>query len=615
MATTAEQALLTVDTWSDDGDLSKDAAASLRLWLTDQSYASFVPEIMELIRLESKADLEDQFRRTIEFGTGGIRGTMGPGPNRINVRTIGEAAQGLAQYVLLSGGPEASERGVAIAYDTRHNSDMFARETASIMAGNGIRVHLFDAPRSTPELSFAVRDLKAVAGVVISASHNPPSDNGFKVYWSDGGQVVPPHDGNIIGQVRKIATIRKLAFNQASVAGFIRTIDAGLDERYRAVLGRLTLSDERDVRLVYTPLHGVGMTSVAVALEVLGYTDLHVVSEQSVPDGNFPTVAGGVANPEDPGSFTLAIRDAAALDADLVLASDPDADRFGCAVPHPVSGWDEEPKALTLTGNQIGAILCHYILNEKKKRGLLPKRGLVCETVVTTDLVGVIARSFGMDVVDNLLIGFKYIGATINAMPKDMTFVYGTEESHGYLADPDIRDKEAATGVLLVECAAVLKSRGKTLRDYLEHIYREYGYFQQVQTSTYRKGVQGSREISAIMDGLRNTPPGNIGGCDVVEVIDRQTGIATVLRTGETRKVDGDRGNLLIYTFTETGHTRVAVRPSGTEPKIKYYISASTLDCPGLPHADWESMKIAVDVRADEIVHGMLQAAEDVLAR
>jgi phosphoglucomutase len=615
MATTVEQGLQTIDRWSEEGHLSKAAAASLRLWLTDQSYAAFVPEILDSIRLEKKTDLEDQFRKTIEFGTGGIRGTMGPGPNRINVRTIGEAAQGLAQYVLNSGGPEAPERGVAIAYDTRHNSDMFARETASIMAGNGIRVHLFDAPRSTPQLSFAVRDLNAVAGVVISASHNPPSDNGFKAYWSDGGQVVPPHDGNIIAQVRTIETIHRLEFGEASGTGLIRIIDSSLDERYRAVLGRLTLADQRDVRLVYTPLHGVGMTSVAAALEVLGYTDLHIVSEQSVPDGSFPTVAGGVANPEDPGSFALAIRDAALLDADLALASDPDADRFGCAVPHPLNGWHAEPKALALTGNQIGAILCHYILDARKTRGLLPKRGLVCETVVTTDLVGVIARSFGLDVEDNLLIGFKYIGATIDAMPEDMRFVYGTEESHGYLADSDIRDKEAATGVLLVECAAVLKSQGKTLRDYLDEIYRKYGYFQQVQTSTYRKGAEGSREIAAIMDGLRGNPPRNIGGHDVVEVVDRQTGIATRLKTGETRNVDGDRGNLLIYTFTEPGHTRVAVRPSGTEPKIKYYISASILDNPEFQLADWESTKTAIDDLADEVVHGMLLAADDVLSR
>ena len=596
-----------------EGVLSDRAGENLRLWLSEEDYSVYVSEILELIDGNDLDDLEDRFRATIEFGTGGIRGTMGAGPNRINIRTIGEAAQGLAQYVKNFGGSDAADQGIVIAYDTRNNSDRFARETASILAGNGIMVHLFPEARATPQLSFAVRALTGVAGVVISASHNPPSDNGFKVYWSDGGQVVAPHDKNIIAEVRAIHAIARYDFDRAMEAGRIRLVDSEIDTRYLSCLARLTLADARDVRLVYTPLHGVGMTSVAAVLQELGYRDLHIVEEQAVQDGNFPTLSSGIANPEDPRSFSLAVRKAIEIDADLTLASDPDADRFGCAVPLPVKGWNAPLEELALTGNQIGVLLCHYILSQKQARCELPAKGLVCETVVTTDLVGVIARSFGMDVVDDLLIGFKYIGATINAMPEDTEFLFGTEESHGYLADDAIRDKEAATGVLLVECAAVLKARGQTLRDYLDEIYRAYGYFQQVQTSTYRDGAEGVREIAAIMDGLRRHPPEVIGGHRVVDVIDRSTGQATNLGTGARRPVAGDAGNLLIFSFTEAGHTRVAVRPSGTEPKIKYYISASSRDNPALVSDDWEATRAAVDVFADDVVSGILSAAEKAL--
>ncbi len=596
-----------------EGILSVRAGENLRLWLTEKDYSVFVSEILELIDGNDPDDLEDRFRTTIEFGTGGIRGTMGAGPNRINIRTIGEAAQGLAQYVKNVGGSEAADQGIVVAYDTRNNSYRFARETAAIIAGNGIVVHLFPEARATPQLSFAVRALAGVAGVVISASHNPPSDNGFKVYWSDGGQVVSPHDKKIIAEVRAVGEIVRCDFNRALEVGLVRLVDSEIDTRYVSCLARLTLTDAREVRLVYTPLHGVGMTSVAAVLQELGYRDLHIVEEQAVQDGNFPTVRDGIANPEDPRSFSLAVRKAAEVDADLAIASDPDADRFGCAVPHPEKGWNAPLEELALTGNQIGALLCHYILSQKQARCDLPEKGLVCETAVTTDLVGVIARSFGVKVVHDLLIGFKYIGATINAKPEDTEFLFGTEESHGYLADDAIRDKEAATGVLLVECAAVLKAQGQTLWDYLDEIYRTYGYFQQVQTSTCRDGAEGVREIAAIMGGLRRRPPEAIGGHRVVDVIDRSTGQTTNLSNGARRPVAGDAGNLLIFSFTEAGHTRVAVRPSGTEPKIKYYISASSRDIPELVSEDWEATRAAVDAFADDVVSGILSAAEKAL--
>lgn len=599
--------------WTISRALSREAAVTLSRWLTEPAYAEFEAGLAALIETGNLDEIEDAFRTQIEFGTGGIRGRMGAGPNRINARTIGEAAQGLAQYILKAGGAGGAERGVAIAFDTRNNSDVFARETACILAGNGVRAFLFDGCRATPELSFAVRELNAVAGVVISASHNPPSDNGFKAYWSDGGQVVPPHDKNIIAEVRSIISIKRMNYDQARQQGRISTIDTAIDTRYSTILGDLTLSDARDVRVVYTPLHGVGMTSVGVAFKQLGYTDVHPVDAQAVQDGNFPTLAQGVANPEDPGAMALAINLAADIGADIVLASDPDADRIGCAVPHPNKGWNAPPSELAFNGNQIGAILCHYILSRKKAAGQLPARGLVCKTAVTTDLTSVIARSFGMETVDNLLVGFKYIGAVIEQMEPGTVFLFGTEESHGYLADARIRDKDAATGVYLAECAAVMKREGRTLRDYLDDVYREYGYFREIQTSVNRTGASGNREITAIMKGLREHPPKTIGGRSVNEVIDRQIGTACNMQTGKTRSVEGDQGNILIFTFTDIGHTRVTARPSGTEPKIKYYVSASSVDHPQLASGELNTTRRAVNQLAEGIIQGIIAASNDIL--
>jgi phosphoglucomutase/phosphomannomutase len=603
-----------IEDWAAAGALSGEAEASLTRWLADPAYAPFTPDILALVEAERLDELEDCFRARIEFGTGGIRGRMGPGPNRINTRTIGEAAQGLAAYVLKAGGADSARRGVVIAYDTRRNSDVFARETACILAASGITVHLFDGYRATPELSFAVRDLHAAAGVMISASHNPPADNGFKAYWSDGGQVVPPHDRNIIAEVRRITRIDRMAYDEAVRRGLIRTVKPAVDARYLDVLADLSLSEARGVRVVYTPLHGVGMRSVALALERLGYRDVHAVEAQAVPDGNFPTVDRGVANPEDPKAMTLAIRKAADVGADLVLASDPDADRIGCALPHPEKGWQAAPEELALNGNQIGVVLCRYILERRKALGRLPAAGLVCKTAVTTDLTSLIARSFGMETVDDLLVGFKYIGAVIERLPADAVFLFGTEESHGYLADPRLRDKEAATGVLLVECAATLKARGKTIRDYLDDIHRAYGYFREIQKSVSREGASGHREIETIMRRLREDPPGAIGGHPVVEVIDRQTGQAKNLKTGAIRAVEGDRGNILIFTFTGAGHTRVTARPSGTEPKIKYYVSAASVDTLPMASDDLKRTRQAVDRMAEEIIAGILAASDAALA-
>lgn len=600
--------------WAAENRLSVAAFRAVSQWLTDSVFADFVPEIQLLVENADIDELEDAFRIHIEFGTGGIRGKMGPGPNRINLRTIGEAAQGLAQYILKSGIEDARGKGVVIAYDTRNNSDVFARETAAIIAGNGIVARLFDGPRATPHLSFALRQTGAVAGVVISASHNPPSDNGFKACWIDGGQVVPPHDKNIIAEVGAVKRLNRIDYAEGVERGLIEVLDAELDVQYVEKLVDLSLCDARDIRVVYTPLHGVGATSVVPALQRLGYSHLRVVEAQDVPDGNFPTVAGGVANPEDPGVLSLAIEDARQVRADVVLASDPDADRLGCALPHPQKGWDAAPEELAINGNQIGAVLCYYILAALENQGRLPDRGVVCKTIVTTDLISLIARDFGLIPVDNLLVGFKYIGDVINNLSDGETFVFGTEESHGYLFTDFVRDKDAAVAaVLLAECAAQLKRQGRTLRDYLDDIYRAFGYFCEVQKSTYREGARGNEEIAQIMTGLRQNPPAEIGGCKVVEVVDRQTNTVCNVQTGTTRAIQGATGNVLAFTFTEEGHTRVTARPSGTEPKIKYYVSASSADRADLAGEELAQTRQNVDQFACEIVNGMLDSAEQAL--
>lgn len=608
-----------INTWIADGILPRTAGTALVRWLTDADFVAFREDIIALVEAGDTDDLEDAFGSALAFGTGGIRGRMGPGPNRFNTHTVGLATQGLAQYIAgmegktghggernnaddvrtedrgkavdrgEAGSPaeragraeRAGGRAVVVAWDTRRNSDAFAKETARVMAANGIPVLIFEGCRCTPALSFAVRELHAAAGVMISASHNPPGDNGFKVYGPDGGQIVAPRDEAITEEIRRVTRIRRIGYEDGVRCGLIRTIGRDLDDRYIGVLSEMTLADARDVRIVYTPLHGVGMASVGAALEKLGYRDVHYVDEQVKPDGAFSTLDGGIANPEKPAAYRLALRKASETGADLVLASDPDADRIGCALPLPDRGWEAAEEDLVLNGHQIGVLLCHYILSRRQAAGTLPSRGLFCKTAVTSDLAALIARSFGLSFTGDLPVGFKHVGAAIDRLPPDMTFVFGTEESHGYLSDARIRDKEAATGILLAEYAALLKRENRTLRDALDEIYRTYGYFREVQRSVVLPGAAGARRIARIMGALRERPPKRIGGRAVCRMIDRQSGQARDLRTRTTGPAAGERVNILVFTFSEAGHTRIIVRPSGTEPTIKYYVSASTVDMDG----------------------------------
>lgn len=599
-----------IEAWRTNGQLSEPAADAVLAWLSEPPYEAFTDEICGLIDQGDTNELEDAFRTHIAFGTGGIRGKMGPGPNRINLRIIGEAAQGLARYILKETGDDGARRGVAVANDTRNNSTRFAREVARILAANGITAYLFETPRATPELSFAVREIGAVAGVVISASHNPPRDNGFKAYWSDGGQVIPPHDKAIMAEAEAVTDIPPLSFEQAASAGRVKILGDEVDTAY-ITKTQLNVTQARDVSIVFSPLHGVGATSVVPALKKLGFGNVHVVATQNDQDGNFPTVTGGVSNPEDPKALTLAIEKAAELDADLVLATDPDADRLGCAVPLPDLGWAAEPSELAIDGNRIGVVLCHYLLSRLAAEGAMPDRPVVAETIVTTDLTGLVARAFGARVVDNLLVGFKYITEVINHLENEETFVFGAEESHGYLATDLVREKDAASAAMLfAQCAADAKARGETIRDQLDAIYRYFGYFREIQKSVTREGATGSQDIQNIMASLRESPPAKIGKWDVITVIDRLEGTSRRPYSGEQEQVDGDRGNVLAFALSEAGHTRVTARPSGTEPKIKYYVSASSLDLSGVQSTGLDETKCAVDAAAAEILDATVELAE-----
>lgn len=570
--------------------LSKSAYQQIKKWLTSPEYHNYQEEIVVLVNEGKFTELEDYFHTIIPFGTGGRRGTCGIGPNRINTRTIGESAQGLAAYIEQFG-ENAKKRGVVIAYDTRNTSQEFAEFTAKVLAGNGIKTYLFKNFRSTPELSFAVRELGTIAGIVISASHNPPSDNGFKVYWEDGGQIVAPHDKAIIQEVNNVTSLNLMELDEAEKQGLFEYVGEKIDETYIQHVLDLVLTSNRDVKIVYSPLHGTGQTSILPVLQKAGFHDLHLVKQQMSPDGNFPCVKDNFPNPEIPAASEMAMALAKEVDADIGMTSDPDADRLGVFCKH----IDEERNVqwILLNGNQIGVLLVDFILSRLKAQGKLPEKGVVVKTMVTTDLASAIAKDFGMLTVDNLLVGFKYIGEIILNLPPDQEFLFGTEESLGYLRGTFARDKDAATAAITVaELAAELKAQGKSLYDRLNEIYKQYGYFWETLKNVYVSGAEGTARVARMMEGLRSQPPQELAGQSVIEVLDRLTGTVFDPRTGDIiREVEGTKGNVLVFGLSEDGHTRVTIRPSGTEPKIKYYGAIKRDVSAGLSNADLKQLK------------------------
>ncbi|AIU81075.1 phospho-sugar mutase [Bacillus velezensis] len=515
--------------------------------------------------------LEDFFYKNLEFGTGGMRGEIGPGTNRMNIYTVRKASAGLAAYIEKQG-EDAKKRGVAIAYDSRHKSPEFAMEAAKTLASQGIQTYVFDELRPTPELSFAVRKLNAYAGIVVTASHNPPEYNGYKVYGDDGAQLPPKEADIVIAEVNAIEnelTIQVEDEQSLKEKGLIKIIGEEIDKPYTEKLTSISvhpeLSDEVDVSVVFTPLHGTANKPVRRGLEALGYKNVTVVKEQELPDPDFSTVKS--PNPEEHAAFEYAIKLGEEQNADILVATDPDADRLGIAVKN------SEGKYTVLTGNQTGALLLHYLLSEKKKQGTLPENGVVMKTIVTSELGRAVASSFGLDTIDTLT-GFKFIGEKIKEYEKtgQYTFQFGYEESYGYLIGDFARDKDAIQAALLaVEVCAFYKKQGMSLYDALLSIFKEYGYYREGLKSLTLKGKQGAEQISAILTSFRNDPPKQMAGKQITQAEDYSTGKRTVFADHREEDIDLPKSNVLKY-FLEDG-SWFCLRPSGTEPKVKFYFA------------------------------------------
>ena len=533
-------------------------------WLNSHIDQESKDEIRAMLDAENQSELVDSFYKDLEFGTGGLRGIMGIGSNRINKYTIGKATQGLSNYLLKTFPNQ--EIAVVIAHDSRNNSDFFADTTASVFSANGIKVYFFKALRPTPELSFAIRLLGCQSGVVLTASHNPKEYNGYKAYWNDGAQVTPPHDENIIGEVNKISSMDEVKFDKDP--SLIVEIGEDVDEKYLDKVRGLSLSQDiikkqKDLKIVFSPIHGTGITLVPNILKRFGFENVHIVEEQATPDGNFPTVV--YPNPEESEAMSLALKRAKEIDADLIMATDPDADRVG------IGAKNNHGEFQLINGNQAASLLIYYMLKIWSDQQKLDGEQFVIKTIVTTDLIMDIARRFKVDSYETLT-GFKYIAAVIKELEGKKKFIVGGEESYGYLIGDFVRDKDAiASCAMLAEMAAWAKENGMSIFDLLTEVYKQFGFYQESLISITRKGKSGAEEIQEMMKDMRNNPPQTIHGSSVLKVYDYQSSEVNDLATGTKEKLDFPKSNVLQYT-TEDG-TKISARPSGTEPKIKFYFS------------------------------------------
>ena len=538
-------------------------------WCTDPYFDDETKKELLAIK-DDKAEIEDRFYRQLEFGTGGLRGVIGAGTNRMNIYTVRQATQGLANYIISQDG---QSKGVAIAYDSRIMSKEFADEAALCLNANGIKAYVFPSLRPTPELSFSVRELHCISGIVITASHNPREYNGYKVYWEDGAQITPPHDKNILAEVAKVtefSAVKTMDKDEAVKAGLYNVIGEDIDDKYMEQLKKQSIHPDiikkmaKDIKIVYTPLHGTGNLPVRRVLKELGFEKVIVVPEQEKPDGNFPTVS--YPNPESPAAWELALALAKKEDADIVLATDPDADRLGVYCKDTKTG-----EYVSFTGNMSGMLIAEYILRERKATGTMPENPALVETIVTTDMAKVIAADYGVKLIE-VLTGFKYIGEQIRLFEKNHTYnyVFGLEESYGCLAGTYARDKDACVAVMMLcEVASYYKSQGKTLWDAMVDMYEKYGYFKEGLETLTLKGIDGAEQIQNIMTDMRNNPPKELGGYKVVAVRDYKEDTRKDLATGEVTKTGLPTSNVLYYELTD--NTWCCVRPSGTEPKIKFY--------------------------------------------
>jgi phosphoglucomutase len=541
--------------------------ARAQAWLNGDYDAETKAGVEALLNGKDADAIIDSFYRDLEFGTGGMRGIMGVGTNRMNKYTIGAATQGLSNYLLQQF--PGQQIKVALAHDSRNNATLFAQIVADVFSANGIKVYFFDALRPTPELSFTIRHLGCQSGVMLTASHNPKEYSGFKAYWNDGGQIIAPHDKNIIGEVMKITDVSQIKFTARPE--LIERIGAEIDELFINTIAQVSIDREaiaaqHDLSIVFSPIHGTAVDIVPRALKQLGFTNVHLVEEQCIPDGNFPTVV--YPNPEEHEAMTLALRKAEKVGADIVMATDPDADRVGIAIRNPQGEY------VLLNGNQTGSLLFYYLLNQWESKGMLTGNEYIIKTVVTTYLIDKMAESKGVTCY-NTLTGFKFIGALMTQLQGQKTFIAGCEESYGYLVGDHVRDKDAVVGcTMLAEMCAHYKNKGKSLYEVLIDIYREYGLYKEALLSFTKAGKRGAEEIQELMAGYRANPPKTLAGMNIIRVKDYEQRIETDLRTGKTWPIDLPKSNVMQFV-TENGGI-ISARPSGTEPKIKYYISLNT---------------------------------------
>ena len=546
--------------------MSLTIAQKVEQWLAG-NYDQATKDAITLMQSQPGDELADSFYRNLEFGTGGLRGIMGVGTNRINKYTIGMATQGFANY--LNKTYPNDKISVVVGHDSRNNARFFAETTAEVFAANGIKVFLFEALRPTPELSFAIRTLGAKAGVVCTASHNPKEYNGYKAYWNDGGQLVPPHDKNVITEVEAIQSIDDVKWEGG--AANIELIGTSMDEAYTKMLQTLSvypevIAKQHDLKIVYTPIHGTGITLVPKVLAAYGFTNVHIVEEQSIPDGNFPTVH--YPNPEETETMSIGLHKAKALDADIILGTDPDADRVGVGVKNHKGDW------VLMNGNQTAVLAFAYMMEARKAKGIAKPNDMVITTIVTTAMINEVAKQNKVNCY-NVLTGFKWVAELVKEKEGKENYIIGGEESFGLMIGDQIRDKDAVSAVaILCEMAAYEKAKGSNLFNKLIELYIQYGFYYENLISITKKGMNGQAEIAKMMEDYRQSPPTMIDGEAVTTLLDYELQVGKNLTTGETWKINLPKSNVL--QFITANGTKISARPSGTEPKIKFYFSVNT---------------------------------------
>ena len=560
-------------------------------WLSGNYDQSVKDEITRLQK-DNPADLEDAFYKNLEFGTGGLRGIMGIGTNRMNKYTVGMATQGYANYLKVCFGTDVI---VAIAYDCRNNSRFFAETAANVFAANGIKVYLFEALRPTPELSYAIRQLGCKGGVVCTASHNPKEYNGYKAYWEDGSQLVPPHDKNVIKEVEKIENVEDVKWTGGEAN--IQYLGKEMDDAYIKMAKSLSVYPEvckaqHDLKIVYTSIHGTGITLVPALLKEFGFTNVTIVEEQAVPDGNFPTVI--YPNPEETEAMSMGLKKAKEIDADILMGTDPDADRVAIGIKNNKGEW------ILLNGNQTAAIAFNYMIEARKAKGIAQPNDMVIKTIVTTNMIDTIAKANGVACY-NVLTGFKWISKLIREKEGKENYIIGGEESFGLMIGDQIRDKDGISAVALCcEMAAYEKNKGRSLYDKLIDLYVQYGLYKESLVSITKKGMNGAKEIAAMMEGYRNNPPQTIDGANVLQLLDYELQTGKNLQTGESWTIDQPKSNVLQFILADG--TSISARPSGTEPKIKFYFSVNTSISNA---AEFDSKNQDLDSRIERIITEM----------